>query len=86
VPDSEEAISYGMPGFKNTGVFAWFAAFSDHYSFFVPPGLGAYKEYAAEVKPYLKSKSAMHFSFDGPIPLDLIAKLSKYSADQRLKS
>jgi len=36
--EATEAISYGMPSFKYKGALVWFAAFSDHCSFF--PGAG----------------------------------------------
>ncbi|HEU4716730.1 MAG TPA: DUF1801 domain-containing protein [Bacteroidia bacterium] len=37
-PGADEMISYGMPGFRQDGILAWFAAFKNHYSFFSRPG------------------------------------------------
>jgi uncharacterized protein YdhG (YjbR/CyaY superfamily) len=37
VPLAEETISYGMPAFKQNGILLYYAAFTNHMSFFVMP-------------------------------------------------
>lgn len=75
VPDAEQCISYGMPGFRvgNT-VVAGFAAFKNHLSYFphsgsVLPALGD------AVAGYGGSKGTLQFAPDQPLPDDLVRLL-----------
>jgi uncharacterized protein YdhG (YjbR/CyaY superfamily) len=72
-PDAEEIFTYQMPGFRYYGRFIWFAAFTNHYSLFVTPGvLAAFRE---EVKPYATTKSAVKFPLNQPVPVELVTNL-----------
>lgn len=82
VPEAEELISYQMPAFKFHGILAWYAPFKKHYSLFVRPQfMEPFKE---ELKSYERSKSAIHFSFDKPIPKDLIRNIIRFIAQENL--
>jgi uncharacterized protein YdhG (YjbR/CyaY superfamily) len=84
VPDAEEGISYQMPVLKYYGVLAYFAAFKNHYSMFVRPKyLQAFKH---ELTSYTTTKSAIHFSFDEPVPVRLVAKIVKHVAKANRES
>jgi uncharacterized protein YdhG (YjbR/CyaY superfamily) len=74
-PEATEAISYGMPGFKYKGTLVWFAAFSDHCSFF--PTAAVIQEFKDELKGYQISKGTIRFPVDKPLPATLVKKMVK---------
>jgi uncharacterized protein YdhG (YjbR/CyaY superfamily) len=75
-PDAEEVISYRMPAFKLGGILVYFAAFSDHISFF--PTSSGVKEFKGELAKYATSKGTIKFPLGKPIPYGLIAKITKF--------
>jgi uncharacterized protein YdhG (YjbR/CyaY superfamily) len=76
-PDAEEVFTYQMPGFRYYGRFIWFAAFTNHYSLFVTPGvLAAFKE---EMKAYTTTKSALKFPLDHPVPVELVTNIVSHA-------
>ena len=83
VPDAAETISYQMPAFKYHGMLCYFAVFKDHYSLFVSPGVHA--AFSAELKSFKTTKSAIHFSFNQPIPEKLIADIVRFAAITNLE-
>lgn len=82
VPDAEECISYGMPGFRVQGkVVAGFAAFKNHLSYFphsgsVIPALGE------EVAAYQASRGTLQFAVDQPLPDPLVRRLVEIRMQQ----
>jgi len=56
-------------------MLAWYAAFSDHCSFF--PGASGIAACAADLKKYSISKGTIRFPIDKPLPAALIKKLVK---------
>ena len=74
-PKAEEAISYGMPGYKYHGMLVYFAAFKNHCSFF--PGSSMLEVFGKEVEKYKTSKGTLQFTVDKPIPASLIKKIVK---------
>ncbi|SOD95468.1 iron chaperone [Spirosoma fluviale] len=81
-PDADEAISYGIPTLKLNGNLVHFAAFKNHIGFYpAPQGLDAFKE---ELSGYKGAKGSVQFPFDQPLPLDLIAKITKFRISQNL--
>lgn len=74
-PEATEAISYGMPAFRYKGALVWFAAFSDHCSFF--PTAAVIEEFKDELKNYSTSKGTIHFPLDQPLPAALVKKMVK---------
>jgi uncharacterized protein YdhG (YjbR/CyaY superfamily) len=74
-PDAIEAISYGMPAFRDKRVLVWFAAFSDHCSLF--PTAAVIDALKDELKPFSTSKGTIHFPTDKPLPTALIKKIVK---------
>lgn len=75
VPDAEQVISYGMPGFKVEGrVLAGFAANKNSLSYY--PYSGQVLTMAGEaVAGYSGTKGALHFALDTPLPDDLVEML-----------
>jgi uncharacterized protein YdhG (YjbR/CyaY superfamily) len=77
VPKAVECISYSMPAFRMDGrVVAGFLATSKGCSYFPFSGstLGTL---AADVAGYSRTKSALHFAADKPLPPALVRKLIK---------
>ena len=76
VPDANESMSYGMPGYKLNGKpLVYFAAFKRHIGFFpTPSGIDALEK---ETDKYRTGKGTMRFALDKPIPWDLVEKIVK---------
>jgi uncharacterized protein YdhG (YjbR/CyaY superfamily) len=75
VPRAEECLSYGMPAFRVDGaVVAGFLATSRGCSYFPFSGatLGALAE---DLDGYGRTRSALHFQADRPLPVTLVRKL-----------
>lgn len=81
-PDADEKIGYGIPTFTLNGNLVHYAAFKNHIGFYpAPRGLEAFKE---ELSGYKGAKGSVQFPFDRPLPLDLVAKITKYRIEQNL--
>ena len=75
VPGAEECISYGMPAFRLDGrIVAGFAATARGCSYYPFSGttLGTL---AADLEGWEKTKSAVHFGPDRPLPRALVREL-----------
>jgi len=74
IPDAEEVITYGMPGFKYKQKYLIaFAAFKDHLSVF--PSAGPLKALKDELSDFKQTKGSVHFTVERPIPEELIEKM-----------
>ena len=74
-PDATEAIAYNMPAFRLDGRFlVSYEAFTHHYSIF-PWSDAVVAELGGELEPYAVGKGTIRFPADGPIPLDLVARV-----------
>lgn len=74
VPNAEDVMSYGIPGFKYNGKYLLgFAAFKDHLSLF--PTSGPIADLKDMLKAYKLAKGTIQFILDNQIPDDLINKL-----------
>ncbi|MBE0433481.1 DUF1801 domain-containing protein [candidate division WOR-3 bacterium] len=76
-PKAEETISYGMPAWKLNGKhLVFFAAHEKHIGFYPTPSpIIAFKK---ELSPYKRSKGAIQFPVDKPVPYGLIKRILKY--------
>lgn len=75
VPQAEEVISYGMPGFRLKGkMIAGFAAFKNHLAF-MPHSGSTFSQLAPELKDYKWTPGSLHFPVDKPLPRSLVRKL-----------
>lgn len=82
-PEAEEVISYQMPAFKFHGMLVYFAAFKNHYSLFVNPAV--LLTFRDELNVYSLSKSAIRFSLEMPVQVDLVKKIVQYGAVENLR-
>jgi uncharacterized protein YdhG (YjbR/CyaY superfamily) len=75
VPEAEQCISYGVPGFKIDGkTIAGFAAFKNHLGY-LPHSGSVFPELAGELAGYQKSKGSLRFPIDQPLSPELVEKL-----------
>jgi uncharacterized protein YdhG (YjbR/CyaY superfamily) len=75
VPRAEECISYGMPAFRVDGaIVAGFRATAKGCSYYPFSGT-TFRTLAGELRGYDKTKSALHFGPDEPLPAALVRKL-----------
>ena len=74
-PEATETISYRIPAFRYKEVLVWFAAFSDHCSFF--PTSSIIETFKKDLQGYTISKGTIEFSMDKPLPAALIKKMVK---------
>jgi uncharacterized protein YdhG (YjbR/CyaY superfamily) len=72
-PEATESISYRMPAFKYKGVLVWFAAFSNHCSFF--PTASVIEEFKNELNGFPISKGTIQFPLDKRLPASLVKKM-----------
>jgi len=75
LPDAEQGMSYGVPGFKVDGkTVAGFAAFKNHLSY-LPHSGSVFPELAAELTGYSMTTGALHFDIDQPLPPEIVKRL-----------
>jgi uncharacterized protein YdhG (YjbR/CyaY superfamily) len=75
VPDAEECISYGMPGFRLQGkVIAGFAAFKNHLAY-LPHSGSVIGKLSDDLAGYESTEGSLHFPIDRPLPKALVKKL-----------
>ena len=75
-PKAEEAIKYSIPTFTLNGNLVHFAAFKNHIGFYPAPR--ALDEFSRELSKYERSKGAVRFPLDKPVPIGLIQRIVKY--------
>ncbi len=75
-PHAEETISYQIPSFRYHGPLVFFAAFRNHYSFYVV-SKSIMDTFSSELKPFEISGTTIHFSAEHPLPAALVRKIVK---------
>jgi uncharacterized protein YdhG (YjbR/CyaY superfamily) len=81
-PGAEEAIKYAMPTFVLNGNLVHFAAFKNHIGFYPVPS--AILEFEEELSGYKRSKGAIQFPLNQPLPLSLITKIVEFRVKENL--
>lgn len=81
VPDAEESISYGMPGYKLNGKpVVYFAGYEHHVGFYATPnGHEAFKD---EFSKYKQGKGSVQFPNNQPLPVDLVRRVVQYRKER----
>ncbi len=82
-PAATETIKYGMPTFVLGKNLVYFAAWKKHIGFY-----GAYSTFTpmkTELAPYTIVKDTLQFSYDEPLPLELITKIVKFRVKENTK-
>ena len=81
-PDAEETISYQLPTFRLKGNLVHFGAFKKHIGFYpTPSGITRFEK---ELAGYQRSKGAVQFPLDQPIPFDLIREITEFRVRENL--
>lgn len=81
-PEAIEKISYGMPTFYLQGNLVHFAAAKHHIGFYpTPSGVEAFK---SELSGFSWSKGSIRFSYDRPLPEDLIRRIVRFRVHEVL--
>lgn len=80
VPATQESIRYDMPAFTAGGHYLYMSAYKNHIGMYPMYGIPALDE---AMKPYKgkRTKDALHFQHNEPLPLALIEKIiiAKYA-------
>jgi uncharacterized protein YdhG (YjbR/CyaY superfamily) len=79
-PRATEVISYGVPAFKQNNILVYFAAFKNHIGFY--PTSKPIAIFKKELSAYKTSRGTIRFPLDKKIPLELIAKITKFRAKE----
>ncbi|MDR1264314.1 MAG: DUF1801 domain-containing protein [Propionibacteriaceae bacterium] len=82
-PAAVETISYGLPTFKMGRAIMHFAGMKNHLGVYPMPA--AIQAFAARLAGYQTSKGAVQFPWDQPIPLELIAELTRFNVEHLAK-
>jgi uncharacterized protein YdhG (YjbR/CyaY superfamily) len=83
LPEAEERISYGIPGYYQGGQVIFFAGFARHIS--VYPAPDSVPEFKDDLDKYQKGKGTFQFPLGQPIPYDLIRRTAEYRLAQNLQ-
>ncbi len=75
-PNASEKISYAMPTFYFNGNLVHFAGYEKHIGFYPAPSGIAH--FAEELRPYKSGKGSVQFPHDQPIPVELIAQITRF--------
>lgn len=76
-PELEEAITYGIPGFKYKGrPVLSFAAFKNHLGFYVM-STSVLNQFKEDLNDYTTQPGTVHFTNDKTLPQTLVTKLVK---------
>jgi len=75
-PEVEEKISYQMAAFAYKGILVYFAGQANHIGFY--PGSEAIEIFKEDLIPYETSKGTVRFSYEKPLPLNLISQIVKF--------
>lgn len=80
LPEAKEVISYHMPAFKTTEVLVYYAAAKSHLGYY--PTNSGVEEFKKELAEYVTSKGAIQFPYDRELPLELIAQIAQFRAEE----
>ncbi len=80
-PHCVETIAYGMPAYKLHGKpLVYFGGFKNHVGFYATPS--GHDAFAKELGLFKQGKGSVQFPLNKPIPLNLIARITRFKADE----
>ena len=81
--DATESISYGMPAYRlNNKVLVYFGGFEKHIGFYATPS--GHDEFKTKLSKYKQGKGSVQFPLNKEMPLDLIAEIVRFRAEENL--
>lgn len=76
-PEAEEAMAYGMVGYKlNKKPLVYFGGFAHHIGFYATPN--SHEAFKDEFKKYKQGKGSVQFPLGEGLPLELIRRVVRY--------
>ncbi|MDQ2973094.1 MAG: DUF1801 domain-containing protein [bacterium] len=83
-PKAEEAISYGLVGYKLNGKpLVYFGGFAKHIGFYATPN--GHEAFMSEFANYKQGKGSVQFPLKEDLPIELIIKVVLFRVDQVTK-
>src|SRR3954464_12763248 len=82
-PGATESLKWGMPSFSYRRILVTFAAHKNHIGFYPTPS--AVKAFADELRAFKTARGSIQFPLEEPLPLGLIAKITKFRAQEALE-
>lgn len=85
IPQADEVVAYGMPGFKIKTNIIFFCAFPGHIGIYpAPSGVLEFLKYTDK---YKTSKGAIQIPINEELPLDIIKKVVQFriKEDEKIK-
>src|SRR3954465_8808901 len=82
-PGATESLKWGMPSFSYRRILVTFAAHKNHIGFYPTPA--AVTAFAADLRAFKTASGSIQFPMEKPLPLRLIAKITKFRAQQALE-
>lgn len=76
IPEAKEVISYHMPAIRTTEVLVYYAVAKNHIGLY--PTNSGVSEFKKELEAHKTSKGAIQLPHNQPLPLDLIADISRF--------
>ena len=77
-PEAKEGLKWGKPVFESVAILFAYSAHKSHLSF-IPTG-PAMKPFKNELSEYETKQDSVQFSYDKPLPKNLIRKIAEYSS------
>jgi uncharacterized protein YdhG (YjbR/CyaY superfamily) len=76
-PEAEEALVYGVPGFRKDGALVCYAGFKSHCGFY-PMSPATLEAFAAELAAFETAKGTVRFTPDHPVPDATLAAIVRH--------
>lgn len=83
-PEATEGLKWGMPSFSYDRILVTFAAHKNHIGFYPTPS--AIKAFEKELSKYKTAAGSVQFPLDKPLPVSLIAKITKFRVKESVTS
>src|SRR3954467_1755091 len=83
VPGTTETLKWGMPSFSYRRILVTFAAHKNHIGFYPTPS--AVKAFTADLRTFKTARGSVQFPLEKPLPLRLIAKITRFRAQEALE-
>ena len=84
-PNAIENISYGMPAYKlNKKPLVYFGGFANHIGFYATPT--GHEKFASQLSKYKQGKGSVQFPLHEELPLELIADMVLFRANENSSS
>jgi uncharacterized protein YdhG (YjbR/CyaY superfamily) len=82
IPGVTEKLSMGIPTYYYNGKLFSFAGQKGHYYFY--PGTSAIDRYFDDIEHYLIGRNTLCFSYDSPVPEELIKMIINYRVQENI--